>query len=399
MAGLGEAPEARAFREFFDKLTKAITHPEELAPKLYSKGFISQQARDEVVESRKTSVLLAAVEKALNPKRMDTFVIVLSGIPPLQEISSELNQRVKGMYKRQLYLTQLDLVLFFTELRPEQEQALSPPTSPNSSRPATARRQKYRKRRSDSFTPLEELFAYLVCDLVDILEREHVLQKMKTAMDYLPWRKNPKFKKILTDSYKKATSVKEFIDALHPTCLDCELLSIAVKATRCMEAIDRLDEYLELKESKSIPGSEAGGDEATEGVANENADNMTAGAVIRRDGLTGRQYEQTTNWLSYVWEIPRAAFRFFWSKKGSFILTWKMDSSLEPHIRSMPITGEALKTFAEFQVSEITLGDSYKLEIPSLPQEAEVCMQYTCTSCPSWRLFAMPLFLYAILVY
>jgi len=275
----------------------------------------------------------------------------------------------------------------------------SPPASPTSSRSATTRRQKYRKRRSDSFSPLEELFAYLVSDLVDILEREHVLQKMKTAIDYLPWRKNPKFKRILSDSYKKATSVKEFIDALHPTCLDCELLAISVEATRCTEAIARLDDYLELKDSKSITisGSVVGGDSVAEGVANGNADSMTAGAVIRREGLTGRQYEQTTNWLSYVWEIPRAAFRFFWSKKGSFILRWKIDTSLEPHIRSVPITGGALKEGAELQVSEITLGDSYTLEIPNLSQEAEVRMQHTC-ACPPWRLFAVPFFQYAILV-
>ena len=101
MAGLGETPEAQAFREFFDKLTKAITHSEELAPKLYSEGLISQQARDEVflpaVETKKTSVLLVAVEKNLNPKRMDTFIRVLGRSPPLQEVASELDQCVKGM--------------------------------------------------------------------------------------------------------------------------------------------------------------------------------------------------------------------------------------------------------------------------------------------------------------
>ena len=217
-----------------------------------------------------------------------------------------------------------------------------------------------------------------------------MLQKMKTAIDYLPWRKNPKFKRILSDSYNKATSVKEFIDALHPTCLDCELLAISVQATRCTEAIARLDDYLELKNRKpiTVSGSGVGGDSVAEGVAN---DSMTAGAVIRREGLTGKQYEQTTNWLSYVWKIPRAAFRFFWSKKGSFILRWKIDSSLEPHIRSVPITGGALKEGAELQVSEITLGDSYTLEIPNLSQEAEVRMQPIC-ACPSWRLFAVPYF-------
>ena len=100
MADLGEAPEAQAFKEFFAKLSKAITHSEELAPALYSEGLISRQARDEVflpaVESKKTSVLLAVVEKNLNPERMDAFIRVLSGYSPLQEVAGELDQRVAG---------------------------------------------------------------------------------------------------------------------------------------------------------------------------------------------------------------------------------------------------------------------------------------------------------------
>lgn len=101
MAGLGETPEAQAFKEFFAKLSKAITHSEEFAPDLYSEGLISQQTRDEVflpaAESKKTSILLAAVEKALNPKRMDALIRVLSRISPLvKEVAGELNQRVTG---------------------------------------------------------------------------------------------------------------------------------------------------------------------------------------------------------------------------------------------------------------------------------------------------------------
>ena len=97
---MAETAEAQAFKEFFAKLTKAITHSEELAPELYSEGLISQQARDEVflpvVESKKTSILLAAVEKNLSPKRMDAFIRVLNGIPPLEEVTGKLNQRVSG---------------------------------------------------------------------------------------------------------------------------------------------------------------------------------------------------------------------------------------------------------------------------------------------------------------
>ena len=276
-------------------------------------------------------------------------------------------------------------------------ETLSPPASPTKS--ATGRRQNYRKRRSDSFTLLEELFAYLVSDLVDILEGKHVLQRMKTALDYLPWRENPKFKCIVSDSYRKATSIKEFIDALHPTCLDCELLAFSVEATECREAIAKLERYLKVKDSESISTSEdrEGEGRANEGVVNGDAAYKPAGAVLRRGAMTGKQYEQTTSWLSRIWDIPRAAFRFFWSKKGSFILRWKIDPSLEPHIRSVSITGGALKEGAELQVSNISLGDSYTLEIPNLSQEADVRIQQTC-ACPLGGYLQCHFFQYTILV-
>lgn len=103
MAGQGETPEAQAFREFFDTLTKAITHPEGLATTLYSKGLIFEQARDEVflpaaIESKKTSVLLGVVEKTVgvDPKKMDTLIGVLRKIPPLEDVARKLDQRVTG---------------------------------------------------------------------------------------------------------------------------------------------------------------------------------------------------------------------------------------------------------------------------------------------------------------
>ena len=269
--------------------------------------------------------------------------------------------------------------MLFSDAELSDEQC-SPANSPAQADSASEQRQQFRKRRSESFTELQELFAYLMSDLVEILGDEQVLPKMKTTLDYLPWQENPKFKNVLSESYKTASSVKEFFDALRPTCLDCELLAITVEATKCLEAIAALDRYLKVKDSTTIPTSGDDEKDKVESTVQTSPNGCASNfkiveACIQKESVNGRQYEEATGWLSYMWKIPRAALRFFRGKKGSVILEWQIEASLESHISSVPVTGLALKKFAAMGVTQIKVGDSYELEIPTeLPPEAEVCM-------------------------
>lgn len=97
-------PEVQAFREYFHFLAKAITNPEELALKVYSKGFLTDQTRDDICLSsaesnKRTTILLVAVQRQLNSERMNTFTGVLSTLPPLQDLANRLRHRVKGRRK------------------------------------------------------------------------------------------------------------------------------------------------------------------------------------------------------------------------------------------------------------------------------------------------------------
>ena len=238
---------------------------------------------------------------------------------------------------------------------------------------AAKRRRDFMKRRSSSFTDLEEQFALLIPELVEALETcEKVLQRMKLAMKSLDWRNKPEFRHISSDSFKSATDVKEFIEAIEPTCLDCELLRIAVKASKCNEAITAMEEYLALKDLVDIPITEDG-TVATRVASNRQCQCSRVRVISQRGSMNGNQYEKITNMLSKLWESPRAALRFLWCTKGSFKVYWRVHPSLVAHITSLPITGQNLKELAELQVTEVTLDESYKLSVPSLPPEADVC--------------------------
>ena len=99
-------PEAEAFRELFAYLAKAITNPEEICLKVYSEGFLSDQARDDIClssaeSSKRTTILLASVQPQLNSERMNKFIGILSTFPPLEELANRLDLRVKGNCTRQ----------------------------------------------------------------------------------------------------------------------------------------------------------------------------------------------------------------------------------------------------------------------------------------------------------
>ena len=230
------------------------------------------------------------------------------------------------------------------------------------------------KRHSSSFTELEEQFAYLIPELVEALDvgGELVLQRMKLAMKSLDWRNKPEFRQVSSDSFKSATDAKEFIEAIDQTYFDCELLRIAVKASKCNEAITAMEEYLELKDHKDIPITEDG-TVATRGASNRQCHYSRVRAISQRGSMNGNQYEKITNVLSKLWKIPRAALSFLWCTKGSFKVYWRVHPSLVAHITSLPITGQNLRQLAELQVTEVTLDESYKLSIPSLPPKADVC--------------------------
>ena len=187
------------------------------------------------------------------------------------------------------------------------------------------------------------------------------------------WDEKPEFKHIKPGSLENAKTVEEFFVALKPHYLDCTLLYIAISAQKNTVAKEKMADYLEMKQEADVLLREK--DELLSPVQISNGgenSHLIAGAVIQKERMSGREYEETTSWLSYLWGVPRAALGFFWGKKGSVIIKWQIDASLESNIKAEAITGLALRVLSKLNVTEITLGDSYHLEIPQLTPEAEV---------------------------
>ena len=257
----------------------------------------------------------------------------------------------------------------------KQEGRLTPPSLPQ----ITSRRQQ----RSGSFTSLEVEFSCLRAELIASLEDdEKSLSMMRNALR--DWEAKPEFKMIVPGSLENARTVEEFVVALKPTCLDCTLLYIAVRAQRNTAAKEKLEKYFQLKEKTPVP-IRMQEEEETPSVGDQNGTAITssysiAKAVIQEEVLSGKQYEETTSWLSYVWKIPRVALSFLYAEKGSIVLRWQIDASLESHIGAVPITGHALKVLSGLRVTRVTLGDSYQLEIPNLAPDAEVSWEFSLHS-------------------
>lgn len=260
------------------------------------------------------------------------------------------------------------VALYHTELRGQAQQK----TYPTPSRPSCISSS---EQCSGSFSGLEVEFACLKADLIDCLKDDQKsLSMMRNALRN--WDEKPEFKGIEPGSLEKARTVEEFFVALKPHYLDCTLLYIAIRAQKNTVAKKKMEEYLALKEEADVLQ-----DEKDEMLAAVQASSQCAiaEAVIQKEALSGKQYEETTSWLSYMWGIPRVALRFLWGKKGSIIVQWQIDASLESYVKTVGISGQALKALSKLSVTQVTLGNSYWLEIPQLTPMAKVSLHASLT--------------------
>jgi cell division septum initiation protein DivIVA len=348
------SPEEEALQRFLVKLAKAcMAELELLVLHLYSQRLISEVVKIEattypppgVSRLALTDRVLTDVKSKITPERMDTFIdLIRAEFPPLTETADDLKKCVK-------------------ELREQAQQK----ANHHSLRPA---RLSSLQQGSGSFSNLEVEFACLQADLIDCLEGDpKALSMMRNALRN--WDEKPEFRHIEPGSLENAKTVEEFFVALKPHYLDCTLLYIAIRAQKNSAAKEKMAEYLEMKQEADVllrEKDELSPDQTSNGGENSQ---LIAGAVIQKEGMSGREYEETTSWLSYLWGVPRAALNFLRGKKGSVIIEWQIDASLEPLIRAGAITGLALRVLSKLNVTEIKLGDSYRLEIPQLMHEAE----------------------------
>ena len=118
----------------------------------------------------------------------------------------------------------------------------------------------------------------MVCDVILILERyEGALKRMQIAFVHmvLPLKSEMYTTLVKSEEYCNVRSVEELFQLLGEFWkpVDCSLLTMLVKATKCKEAIDRLNAYLKS-------GSEAGqnvvlGDEIKKTVIDEPSSAVT----------------------------------------------------------------------------------------------------------------------------
>ena len=222
----------------------------------------------------------------------------------------------------------------------------------------------------------------------------NALTRMKTALKHLvlPFRIRRLARIVRSKDYQEAKTVDRLFELLAPywNFVDFSLLQTLVKASRCQQAIKKLEEFLSEREkiSRFLVLQQAERqleqthtqqatihDVATlhlpqvEGTNSQVLHHRSYEEIIARvdtSQLTLRDYDDKAALVSASLKLPRYAMTFEKTGTGSITIHWKISREIVSYIQSIRISNQEMILLAKERITKIQVGGLFTVNIPSL---------------------------------